>query len=61
MSYRVHRFDIDMEKDMARLEAFLNGLPGEVVSIIPNNRRTSLAQIFGAAPKVDFLLVVERT
>ena len=50
-----------MEKDASRLEAFLNGLAGEVVSIIPNVRRTSLAQIYGATRKVDFLLVVERT
>jgi hypothetical protein len=61
VSYRVHRFEIDMEKDASRLEAFLNGLAGEVVSIIPNVRRTSLAQIYGATRKVDFLLVVERT
>ena len=61
MSYRVHRFEIDMEKDSSKLEAFLNGLAGEVVSIIPNIRRTSLAQIYGVTRKVDFLLVVERT
>jgi hypothetical protein len=50
-----------MEQDADRLEAFLNGLTGEVVSIVPNVRRTSLAQIYGATPKVDVLLVVERT
>jgi len=61
MGYRVHRFDIDMESDAAKLEAFLNGLDGEVVSIVPNIRRTSLAQIYGATRKIDFLLVVERT
>ena len=61
MSDRGHRFEIDMEKDAARLEAFLTGLGGEVVSIIPTVRRTSLAQIYGATRKVDFLLVVERT
>ncbi len=61
VSYRVHRFEIDMEKDAAKLEGFLNGLTGEVVSIIPNIRRTSLAQVYGASRKVDFLLIVERT
>lgn len=61
MSYKVHRFDINMETDAAKLEAFLNGLSGEVVSIIPNARRTTLAQIYGAERKVDFLLIVERT
>ena len=61
MGYRVHRFDIDMESDAPKLAAFLNGLDGDVVSIIPNIRRTSLAQIYGATRKVDFLLVVERT
>ena len=35
MNYRVHRFDIRMEKDQDRLEDFLNSLAGEIVSIIP--------------------------
>ncbi len=61
MSYRVHRFDIDMTKDEARLEAFLNGLEGEVVSIVPNVKKTTLAQISGVSRKIDFLLVVEKT
>lgn len=61
MSYKVHRFDINMETDSAKLEGFLNGLGGEVVSIIPNVRKATLAQIYGATRKVDFLLVVERT
>jgi len=61
MSYKVHRFDINMETDAAKLEAFLNGLSGEVVSIVPNVKKTTLAQIYGAERKVDFLLIVERT
>ena len=61
MSYKVHRFDIDMETDSAKLEVFLNGLEGEVVSIIPHIRKTTLAQIFGVTRKVDFLFIVERT
>ena len=60
MSYKVHRFDINMETDSAKLEAHLNGLGGEVVSIIPNVRKTTLAQIYGVTRKVDFLLIVER-
>lgn len=60
MSYRVHRFPIDMENDQKSLEAFLNSLRGEVVSIIPNQRNTTLAQIYGATRKIDFLYVVER-
>ncbi len=50
-----------MVTDSAKLEAFLNGLGGEVVSIIPNVRKTTLAQIYGVTRKVDFLLIVERT
>ena len=61
MSYRVHRLDIDMEADASKLETFLNGLDGDVVSIIPNVRKTTLAQIYGVTRKIDFLLVVERT
>ena len=60
MSYRVHRFDIDMEKDVSRLEVFLNGLSGEVVAIIPHIKKTTLAQIYGVTRKVDLLLGVER-
>ena len=61
MSYKVHRFDINMETDSAKLEVFLNRLEGEIVSIIPNARKTTLAQIYGVTNKVDFLLIVERT
>lgn len=61
MSYTVHHFPIEMERDRQRLEDFLNGLDGEVVSIVPNVRRTSLPQIYGLTPKIDFLFIVERT
>ncbi len=60
MSYRVHRFDVDMEQDRKRLEDFLNSLDGEVVSIVPNIRKTTLVQIYGVTRKIDFLYVVER-
>lgn len=49
-----------MEKNFSELEAFLNGLAGEVVAIVPNVRKTTLAQIYGATRKIDFLLIVER-
>lgn len=55
MKYRVHRFDIKMTADQSRLEQFLNGLEGEVVSIIPN-----VTMGFFWAHRVDFLLIVER-
>ena len=61
MSYRVHRLDFNTEKDGSKLEGFLNGLTGDVVAIIPNIRKTTLAQIYGMTRKIDFLLIVERT
>lgn len=61
MKYKVHRLEIDMEKEHIKLEHFLNNLKGEVVSIIPNVARTSLLQIYGGARKIDFLLIVEKT
>ncbi len=53
MKYRVHRFNIRMTQDQSKLEQFLNGLQGEVVSIIPNV--TPLPATF-----VNFLLIVEK-
>ncbi|HUV82002.1 MAG TPA: hypothetical protein VMW53_02840 [archaeon] len=58
MKYKVHRFDIKMDKDQARLEQFLNTLEGEVVSIVPNVKPTF--QGMGATAKVDFLFIVEK-
>ena len=55
MPYKVHRFDLQMTQDGGRLEQFLNGLEGEVVAIVPN---VTLHVLW--APKVDFLLVVEK-
>jgi hypothetical protein len=60
MKYFVHRFEIKMEEDEKRLEHFLNELKGDVVSIIPNNRKLSLLQIYGLSRKIDFLLIVEK-
>ena len=53
--YRVHRIEVSMTKDEANLERFLDGLEGEVVSIVPN-----VTVGFLWMPRVDFLLVVEK-
>ena len=60
MKYRVHRLEIKMENDQNKLEQFLDNLKGEVVSIIPNIKRTSLFQIYGLTAKIDFLLIIEK-
>ena len=60
MPYKIHRFNIIMETDQHKLEEFLNSLKGEVVSIIPNNKKVTLAQIYGVSRKVDFLLITEK-
>ena len=53
MRYRVHRFDLSMTKDQAKLEQYLNSLEGEVIAIIPNV--TPVPATF-----VDFLLIIEK-
>ena len=55
MKYRIHRFDIKMSKDKDKFEQFLNGLEGEVVSIIPN-----IAIQFYWVHRVNFLFIVEK-
>jgi hypothetical protein len=60
MKYKVHRFEIDMARDQDRLENFLNGLKGEVVSIIPNIANMSLFRIYGISKQVNFLLIIEK-
>lgn len=60
MKYKVHHFNIEMRRDKAKLEEFLNNLEGEVISIVPNIANTSLPQIYGISRKVDFLLIVEK-
>ena len=60
MRYKVHRLDISPGNDQDKLERFLNNLEGEVVTIIPNIKKTTLSQIYGVAGKVDFLLIVEK-
>ncbi|MBN1271639.1 MAG: hypothetical protein JXB26_05155 [Candidatus Aminicenantes bacterium] len=58
MKYKVHRFDINMQRDRDKLEQFLNSLEGEIVSIIPNIEPK--LQGMGATAKVDFLYIVEK-
>ena len=60
MNYKIHKFEINMNSDQAKLEQFLNSLEGEVVSIIPNIAKTTLFQIYGVSRKIDFLLIVEK-
>jgi len=56
MTYRVHRFDINMFRDQGNLERFLNSLEGKVVSIIPN---VTYAPIL-LTSKITFLYVIEK-
>lgn len=58
MKYRVHRFEIKMSQDQGRLEEFLNGLEGELVTIIPNVRPHFTMGGMGA--RVSFLYIVEK-
>ena len=58
--YRVHRLEVKGEDIYTKLEDFLNSLGGEVISIIPNIKKSSLSQIYGVTEKVDFLLIVEK-
>ena len=60
MKYKVHRMEINLEKDQDKLEQFLNNLRGEVVSIIPNIAKTNLLQIYGVTRKINFILIVEK-
>ncbi len=60
MKYKVHRLEVDDASMQEKLENFVNGLEGEILSVIPHVARTSLSQIFGAGTKVDFLLILEK-
>jgi hypothetical protein len=56
MKYRVHRIEVNKDNLQERLESFLNGLDGEVVSVLPNVTQYFLC--YGA--KVNYILVVEK-
>ena len=57
--YKVHRLEVKRKTVDETLEQFLNGLRGEVISVLPHVRPTF--QGMGATAKVDFLLIVERS
>ena len=56
MKYRVHRFNLNMDRDQCNLEQFLNMMEGEVIAIVPNVTYIPIL----LASKVDFLYIVER-
>ena len=58
MSYKVHKYNIDKNIDEVALEKFLNGLQGEVVSIIPNI--IPKFHMMGATAGYDYLIIVEK-
>lgn len=51
LKYLFLRFDLKMTGNQSKLEQFLNGLEGDIVSKIPNVTWASKTQ-------VDFLLIV---
>jgi hypothetical protein len=55
MRYKIHRFDLKMNRDKDKLEKFLNSLKGEVVAITPH-------VTFGAlwVHHIDYVLVTEK-
>jgi hypothetical protein len=60
MKYRAHRLEIKGKDVQTTLEQFLNGLEGEVISILPNIKQASISQIYGVTEKVDYLMIVEK-
>lgn len=58
MKYKVHRIDVNRHNMQLKLEQFLNGLDGEVISVVPNVKPTFM--MMGGTAKVDFLLIVEK-
>jgi len=59
MKYKVHRLEIKMENGQNKLEQFLNNLEGEVVSIIPNIKKTYL-KFMGLLLKSIFCLLSKK-
>ncbi len=58
MQYRVHRMNVGKQDIVVDLERFLNGLSGEVVSVLPHV--TPKFKPMGATAEVDSLLIVEK-
>lgn len=61
MRYKIHKLEINMEKDQVKLELFLNSINGDVISIIPNIAKTTIFQIYGFTRKIDFIYIIEKT
>lgn len=55
MKYKIHRFDLKINRDQGKLEDYLNGLRGEVVSIVPH-----VTMKFFWIHGIDYLLVIEK-
>jgi len=58
MKYRVHRIEVNKDNMQEKIEAFLNKVDGEVISVIPHVRPTF--QFMGATARTDFVLIVEK-
>lgn len=58
MSYKVHKFNLGKEIDPISLQDFLNGLEGDVVSIVPNI--IPKFHLMGATAGYDSLIIVEK-
>jgi len=58
--YKTHRFSIGGDRWEDELETFLNGLEGEVISLLPVIKNLSLPQLYGVTKRVDHLLIVEK-
>ena len=58
MRYKVHQFELRMDKDRDKLENFLNSLSGEIVSVVNNVKPTFMGM--GGTAKVDFLFILEK-
>jgi len=58
MKYRVHRIEVKKDNMQEKIEAFLNKVDGEVISVIPHVRPTF--QFMGATARTDFVLIVEK-
>jgi len=58
MKYKVHRIEVKSSDMQEKLERYINGLKGDVISILPNVKPTFMGM--GATARIDFLLVVEK-
>ena len=56
--YKVHKFNVQNTIDPIALEAFLNSLDGDIISIVPNV--IPKFHMMGATAGYDFLLIIEQ-